>query len=99
MQQKSSYYRFSAQKNSELIAKRGISFEDAIFYISTGGLIDIIAHPNPEQYPDQQIFVLNINHYIYLVPFVEETDGATFLKTIFPSRKATKFYLAKESKK
>jgi len=35
---------------------------------------------------------LDIGNYAYLVPFVE-TESEIFLKTIIPSRKATRKYL------
>jgi len=80
-------------KNQRLIEKRGISFEDVIFHLqSEDGLLDDIAHPNQEKYSHQRIFVVEIEDYAYLVPYVE-SDDCIFLKTIIPSRKATKRYL------
>jgi hypothetical protein len=55
-------------------------------------LLDVIDHPNQEKYPNQRIFIVEINHYVYLVPFVEN-DQEFFLKTVIPSRKMTKQYL------
>ena len=55
--------------------------------------MDVVPHPNPEKYPNQFVYVIHINNYIYLVPFVKDDTGARFLKTIIPSRKATKSYL------
>ncbi len=60
--------------------------------IETGGLLDILAHPNSARYPGQQILVVGYDNYVYLVPYVEE-DDYLFLKTIIPSRKATRDYL------
>jgi hypothetical protein len=54
--------------------------------------VDIVEHPNQEKYKGQKIFIVNIDQYAYLVPFVE-SEQETFLKTIIPSRKATKKYL------
>lgn len=85
-------YDFSAQKNALLIEERGISFEEIILAISEGGLLDIIEHPNPDSYPTQKVYVVEIENYVYLVPFVENKDGTLFLKTVFPSRKFTKKY-------
>lgn len=76
-------------------AERDVSFEEVIFYIEKGQLLDIVEHPNPEKYKGQRIFIVNINDYAYLVPFVE-TEREVFLKTIIPSRKATKKYLRGE---
>ena len=79
-------------KNDELIRERGISFEEIVFCIMHDGLLDIIEHPNKENYPNQKIFIVNIDDYVYLVPFVED-EKIIFLKTIIPSRKMTKKYL------
>lgn len=64
-----------------------------VFHIQRGDEIDIFEHPNQDQYPGQKISVVLIETYVYLVPFVE-SDEELFLKTIIPSRKATKQYLA-----
>lgn len=74
--------------------ERDVSFEEAYIAIESGGLLDILAHPNVKKYPGQKMFVVNINNYVYLVPFVEDEEKV-FLKTIIPSRKATKKYLVK----
>jgi hypothetical protein len=71
-------------------------FEDVVFHIERGDLLDILEHPNPERYGDQPIFVVRREDYVYLVPFVED-ERTVFLKTIIPSRKATKEYLSEES--
>jgi uncharacterized DUF497 family protein len=84
-------FQWNDSKNQKLIADRGISFEEAVFSIMNGGVIDIVKHPNDEKYPNQQIFVITLNDYVYLVPFVESEDEI-FLKTIIPSRKAKKQY-------
>lgn len=80
------------QKNDLLKAQRSISFEDVVFHILSGDILETIDHPNQEHYPGQQIHVISIENYVYLVPFVESEDEV-FLKTIIPSRKATKQYL------
>lgn len=64
--------------------------------MSSGGLLAVLNHPNSDQYPSQQMFVVRIRGYAYLVPFVE-TEYEVFLKTIIPSRKATRQYLAEEN--
>jgi len=69
-----------------------ISFEVVISSIEEGNLIDTIQHPNQEKYPNQRIFVIEIDRYVYLIPFVE-SDTEFFLKTIIPSRKMKKQYL------
>ena len=62
------------------------------FYLLQGDVLDDVSHPNAEKYPGQRVFVLNINEYVHLVPYVESVEEI-FLKTIIPSRKATKEYL------
>ena len=86
------YFAWNADKNEQLIIERGISFERALYHIENNGILDVVSHPNVTKYPDQKMFILNINKYAYIVPFVENKDEI-FLKTIIPSRKATKKYL------
>ncbi len=83
---------WNSTKNQQLIVERGISFEDIVFYIQQGQLLDDIVHPNSEKYPGQRIFVINVDDYVHLVPYVENRNEI-FLKTVIPSRKATKQYL------
>ena len=83
-------------KNQQLISERGISFEDIVFYLQQGALLDDIEHPNSNKHPNQRVFVININDYAYLVPYVENQQEI-FLKTVIPSRKATKTYLGEPS--
>ena len=83
---------WNAAKNALLKAERGVSFEDVVFHVMAGNILDTVDHPNQERYPGQQIHVIAIEEYVYLVPFVE-SDEEVFLKTIIPSRKATKSYL------
>lgn len=86
-------YEFSSEKNQSLIKERIISFEEVIAAIESGAVLDILPHQNPIKYPNQKIYVLNINNYVYLVPFVRKDKETVFLKTIFPHRKLTKQYL------
>jgi uncharacterized DUF497 family protein len=89
-------FSWDADKNAWLKAHRGVSFEEVLFHIERGELLDRLAHPNKSKYPGQNLFVVNINDYAFLVPFVE-TEREVFLKTIIPSRKATRDYLGGES--
>lgn len=82
---------WSIEKNEALKAERGVSFEDIVFHIFAGDIIDTFDHPNQEKYPGQKIHAIAVEEYVYLVPFVE-SDEEVFLKTIIPSRKATKLY-------
>jgi hypothetical protein len=86
-------YDFSPEKNQQLISERNISFEEVVMAIEEGEILDILPHPNPAKYPNQKIYVLNINAYVYMVPFVRKDENTVFLKTIFPHRKLTKQYL------
>jgi uncharacterized DUF497 family protein len=87
-----SAFDWNADKNRSLEQIRGICFEDILVHIQNGQVLDVIRHPNRERYPGQKIIVLNVEGYVWLVPYVKE-KGIRFLKTIIPSRKATKEYL------
>ena len=92
------YFDWNEDKNRLLKIEREISFEEVLIAIESGNLLDTIEHPKRGKYPNQKIFVVNINNYAYLVPFVED-EKKIFLKTIIPSRKATKKYIIKGGKK
>jgi predicted DNA binding CopG/RHH family protein len=79
------YFAWDDAKNAKLKADRGIGFEDVVFHIERGDLLDILEHPNPDRYAGQRIFVVQREDYVYLVPFVED-EHTVFLKTIIPSR-------------
>ncbi len=85
-------YAWNSEKNELLIGEREISFEDFVVSIHQGNEVDIYDHPNQDRYPGQKISVVIVEDYAFLVPFVEG-DEEIFLKTIIPSRKATKQYL------
>lgn len=80
------------ERNQQLVAERGISFEDVVFYLQQGALLDDVEHPNEDKYPNQRVFVINIDDYVHLVSRKE-----IFLKTVIPSRKTTKQYLGEKS--
>ena len=80
------YFAWDDAKNAKLKADRGIGFEDVVFHIERGDLLDILEHPNPDRYAGQRIFVVQREDYVYLVPFVED-EHSVFLKTIIPSRR------------
>jgi uncharacterized DUF497 family protein len=88
------YYNWNPEKNQQLQQERGISFEEVLLHIQQGDEVDIVEHPNQARYPNQKISVVIVDDYAYLVPFVE-TETEIFLKTIIPSRKATKKYLGR----
>ncbi len=89
-------FNWNPDKNQQLIRDRGVSFEDVIYYLLQGDILDDMKHPNPEKYPNQRVFVLSIDDYIHLVPYVEDSEEI-FLKTIIPSRKATREYWETEN--
>ena len=89
-------YDFDPEKNLKLKRERGISFEEVITAIEEGHLIDVIDHPNAEKFKHQKIYVVEIEGYVYLVPYVESAPDYYFLKTVIPSRKASRDYLFKE---
>jgi uncharacterized DUF497 family protein len=84
-------FNWNAEKNEKLIVERGVSFEEIVFFIENGGLLDEIAHPKARDYAHQRIFVVAVDGYVHLVSYVT-SDGECFLKTIIPSRKFTKMY-------
>ena len=86
------WFAWNFDKNKELIRERGISFERVLYHVDKADILDIVEHPNKDKYPDQRIFIINIDNYAYLIPFVE-TETEIFLKTIIPSRKATREYI------
>jgi len=86
------YYDWNDEKNEVLKRLRGVSFEQVVLAIASGDLVDRLRHPNPEKYPNQMVFLVKIEDYVYSVPFIED-DEKIFLKTIIPSRKATKKHL------
>jgi len=90
-------FDWDREKNEELKRKRGISFEQIVQILARDGPLRIHDHPNQGKYPGQKIFSVGMRGYVYLVPFVQKED-TIFLKTIYPSRKATGEYRKKEEK-
>ena len=86
------YFSWDNEKNQLLKTERNVSFEEVVFHIEKQHVLDIVQHPNQDKYQGQKIFIVNIDNYAYLVPFVE-SEREIFLKTTIPSRKATKRYL------
>ena len=90
-------FAWNSEKNDMLKAERQVTFEEVVLCIEMGFLLDVLEHPNQERYKEQRIFVVQIDNYVYLVPFIE-SEREVFLKTIIPSRKATRRYLKGGSK-
>jgi uncharacterized DUF497 family protein len=86
---------WDVDKNSTLHRERGVCFEDVLLALERGALLDRLEHPNQSKYPGQKIMVVEIEQYACLVPYVE-TEDYLFLKTVIPSRKATKQYLSQK---
>lgn len=84
--------KWNEDKNNLLKQDRNISFEMIAEKLKKGDIIDDIINPNNQKYSNQRIFVIEINAYIYFVPYFEN-ENEIFLKTIYPSRKFTKIYL------
>ncbi len=87
-------FEWSQEKNRKLIKERGISFEAIVFHIEGGDVLAIV--PGKGGFAHQRQFIIAVNGYVYIVPFVEEEDRV-FLKTIIPSRKMTKRFLERRS--
>ena len=89
-------YTWNEEKNEFLKKIRNISFEEVLIYLKNKDIVDDLEHHNKEKYPNQRIYLININDYIYQVPYVIDYKNKWyFLKTIIPDRKLTKKYLNK----
>lgn len=88
-------YAFDPEKNAWLIRERGISFEQIIALIEGGKLIQVLEHPDKERYPGQLLYEVDVNGYVHIVPVVRQ-GRVLFLKTIYPSRKATRKHMKGE---
>lgn len=88
-------FRWDNEKNERLIQYRGVCFEQVVLLLEEQEVLDVLEHPNQKSYPGQKIAIVRINDYAYLVPYVQDGDEI-FLKTIIPSRKATREYLRAE---
>ncbi|HAP67534.1 MAG TPA: toxin [Nitrospinae bacterium] len=86
------HINWNSEKSLMLKESRGICFEDIVFNIAKGDILDDYQHPNQQRYPDQRIMIISINNYAYLVSYIENEDEI-FLKTIIPSRNATEKYI------
>jgi uncharacterized DUF497 family protein len=84
-------FKWNIEKNRLLKSERDVCFEDVVTLIYDDKVLDIIKHPNSEKYPNQKLYIVRLNNYVHMVPFVKENDEI-FLKTIVPSRKMNKQY-------
>ena len=88
------FVAWDPDKNERLKLERGISFEEVMDALIDERVIGRFPHPNQERYPHQQVYVVALDEYVYIIPFVEDEEKI-FLKTIYPSRKFTKKYIEK----
>ncbi|MBI5848891.1 MAG: DUF4258 domain-containing protein [Nitrospirae bacterium] len=86
------FFDWNDEKNELLKKERGVSFEQVELAIASGDLLDRMRHPNPDKYPNQKVFLVRIENYVYSVPYVEDSEKI-FLKTIIPNSKETRKYL------
>lgn len=91
------YFDWNKEKNQRLKEERDICFEDVVDAISEGKVLDTFNHPNQKKYPGQKVYIVEVRGYAYFVAHVEDREKV-FLKTIYPSREATKKYLLKKGK-
>ncbi|MDD5451935.1 MAG: BrnT family toxin [Desulfovibrionales bacterium] len=85
-------FRWDNEKNEWLKQNRGVCFEEVVILMEREYVLETIEHPNQDKYPGQKIAIVSIDNYAYLVPYIQESEEI-FLKTIIPSRKATKKYV------
>ncbi|MEA2072628.1 MAG: toxin [Campylobacterota bacterium] len=85
-------FKWNLEKNALLKIERGVCFEDVVSQIYEDNVLDIIQHPNTQKYPEQKIYIILLQNYVHMIPFVK-TDDEIFLKTIVPSRKMHKLYV------
>lgn len=88
----SRFVRWDDEKNIWLKKERGVGFEEIVAAIDSGNLLADLRHHKEDRYPDQRIFIVSLNHYVYVVPYVEE-NNVCFLKTLYPDRNMTRKYL------
>ena len=82
------YLNWDSEKNEMLKHVRGISFEEIAYLIESDQILGIEENPIRS---NQKIYILEIENYAVVVPFVEN-DNEIFLKTAFPSSKYAKRY-------
>ena len=82
-------FDFDDEKNNDLFEGRGVTFQNVIDAIHDKGVLADFQHPNYKKYPNQRIFIVEIENYTYCVPYVEKGE-IIFMKTIWPSRKFLK---------
>ncbi len=82
---------WNTEKSLKLKELRGVCFEDIVYYIEKGDILDDHLHPDQTKHPKQRVMVIGIDSCAYVVPYVEDEEEI-FLKTVIPGRKATELY-------
>lgn len=88
-------FQWNNEKNEWLKDHRGVCFEQVVVLMQDEQVLDVIDHHNQSEYAGQKVAIVEINDYAYLVPYIQAGDDI-FLKTIIPSRKATKKYIGEQ---
>jgi len=84
-------FKWNLDKNKLLKEVRGVCFEDVVTQINDDNILDIIKHPNQQKYSNQKIYIICLQNYVHMIPFIKD-EKEIFLKTIVPSRKMHKLY-------
>ncbi len=59
------------EKNT-LLKRTGVFlFKVVVNCIQEGKLLSIVEHKNPDRYPNQRMYIIEFNNYVYLVPFIK----------------------------
>ena len=82
-------FNWSEEKNELLVKERGVSFEDVLQCFENGNFFGVFENPSAN-FSEQEVFLVRINDYPCIVPFVEN-ETEIFLKTIIPDRRFKKF--------
>lgn len=81
-------FTWDEAKNRWLIANRGISFERIVVELEEAPM-RVLQHPNPDRYPDQGLYVIDLDGYAWVVPHEVKKESIRLI-TAFPSRKMNK---------
>jgi uncharacterized DUF497 family protein len=88
-------FKWDESKNRKLKKERGVSFEMVLQAMEEGRILDILEHPNADKYQGQRLYLIEIDNYVYVVPYEDKGDERV-LKTVFPSRRYTRLYVGRE---
>ena len=91
-------FEWKPEKNAWLRQHRRISFDEIVVHLGRGDVWKTSPHPNRRKYPDHSVAFVIVEDYVYLVPF-DVVGDVIFLRTIIPSRKATRQYLEEKRRR